>query len=126
VIVVDSCGWLERFAGSRRGELYGQALQDPRELLMPVVCLIEVYRTLARQAGENAALDAVGIMSQVDVVPLTAEDAVAVARLGLAHSLPRADGIIYATARRRDAEPWTHDEHARGLPGVRLAEAPQD
>ena len=126
MIVVDSCGWLEWFSGSRRGELYRQAFQDPRELLVPVLCLIEVFRTIARQKGESMALDAIGIMNQVDVVPLTAEDAVEVARLGLLHRLPLADSTIYAVARRRGAELWTHDEHFRGLPGVRFVEAPHD
>jgi toxin FitB len=126
VIVVDSCGWLEHFAGSRRGEVYRQALQDARDLLVPVVCLIEVYRTLARQAGDKSALDAVGIMSQGDVVALAGEDAVHVARLGLSCRLPLADSIIYATARLRDAELWTHDEHFRGLPGVRFVGPPVD
>ena len=124
MIVVDSCGWLERFAGSRHGELYAEALQNPRDLLVPVVCLIEVFRTLARQAGEHAALDAVATMSQADVVTVGATDAVAVARLGLSHHLPLADSIIYATARRHGAELWTHDQHFRGLPGVHFVEAP--
>ena len=60
MIVVDSCGWLERFAGTSLGELYDEALRDPRELLVPAVCLAEVFRTMAREAGEPAALDAVG------------------------------------------------------------------
>ena len=55
MIVVDSCGWLERFAGTSLGELYDDALRDPRELLVPAVCLAEVFRTMAREAGEPAA-----------------------------------------------------------------------
>ena len=50
--------------------------------------------------------------------------AVEAARLGLAHSLPLADSIIYATAQRHHAEPWTHDAHFCGLLGVRFVEAP--
>ena len=55
MIVVDSCGWLERFAGSPCGELYAEALQDPGDLLVPVVRLIEVFRTFAGQTGERGA-----------------------------------------------------------------------
>jgi toxin FitB len=124
VIVVDSCGWLERFAGSRHGELYDEALRDPRELLVPSVCLAEVFRTVAREAGEPAALDAVSVMSQATVVALDADAAVEAARVGLAHRLPLADSIIYATAQRRHAELWTHDAHFRELPGVRFIAVP--
>jgi predicted nucleic acid-binding protein len=120
VIVVDSCGWLERFAGTSLGELYDEALHDPGELLVPAVCLAEVFRTMAREAGEPAALDAVGVMSQATVVALDADAAVEAARAGLAHRLPLADSIIYAAARRAGATVWTHDAHFRELPGVRF------
>ncbi|HET6496274.1 MAG TPA: type II toxin-antitoxin system VapC family toxin [Thermoleophilia bacterium] len=124
MIVVDSCGWLEHFAGTSHGELYDEALRDPRELLVPAVCLAEVFRTMAREAGEPAALDAVGVMSQATVVALDADAAVEAARAGLAHRLPLADSIIYAAARRAGATVWTHDAHFRDLPGVRFVEAP--
>ena len=124
MIVVDSCGWLEHFAGTSHGELYDEALRDPRELLVPAVCLAEVFRTMAREAGEPAALDAVGVMSQATVVALDADAAVEAARAGLAHRLPLADSIIYAAARRAGATVWTHDAHFRDLPGVRFIAAP--
>ncbi len=124
MIVVDSCGWVERLAGSPHGELYGPALQDPEAIIVPAVCLAEVFRTLARESGEPAALAAAGIMRQAAVVALDGDLAVEAARLGLAHGLPLADSIIYATAQRHRAELWTHDAHFRGLPGVRFVEAP--
>ena len=124
MIVVDSCGWVERFAGSPHGELYGAAMQDPSEMLVPAVCLTEVFRTLAREAGEPAALVASGIMRQARVVTLDADLAIGAARLGQAFGLPLADSLIYATARRDGAELWTHDEHFRGLPGVCFIAAP--
>jgi len=124
VIVVDSCGWVERFAGSPHGELYGRALQDPEAIIVPAVCLTEVFRTLAREAGEPAALAAVGMMRQATLVTLDGDLAIEAGRLGLAHGLPLADSIIYATAQRHHAELWTHDGHFRGLPGVHFVEAP--
>ena len=60
MIVVDPCGRLERFAGTSRGEPCDEALRDPRELLAPAARLAEASRTMAREAGEPAALDAVG------------------------------------------------------------------
>lgn len=124
MIVVDSCGWVERFAGSTRGDFYGPALQDPRLIVVPTVCLTEVFRTLAREAGEPAALAAAGMMRQATLVTLDGDLAIEAGRLGLAHGLPLADSIIYATAQRHHAELWTHDGHFRGLPGVHFVEAP--
>jgi predicted nucleic acid-binding protein len=123
VIVVASCGWIERFAGTSLGELYDEVLRDPHDLLVPAVCVAEVFRTIAREAGEPAALSAVGVMSQATVVPLDADAAIGAARAGLAHGLPLADSIVYATAQAHGAEVWTHDAHFRGLPGVRFVEA---
>ena len=124
MIVVDSCGWVERFAGSPLGELYGAAMQDPGEMLVPAVCLTEVFRLLAREAGEPAALVGSGVMQQARVVALDAELAIGAARAGQAFRLPLADSVVYATAQAHGAEVWTHDEHFRGLPGVRFLEAP--
>jgi toxin FitB len=121
---VDSCGWVERFAGSTHGEIYGPALQHPDAVVVPTVCLDEVFRTLAREAGEPAALAGVGLMRQAVVVTLDGDLAVEAARLGLARGLPLADSIIYASAQRHHAELWTQDAHFRGLPGVRFVEAP--
>ena len=97
-------------------------MQDPSEMLVPAVCLTEVFRTLAREAGEPAALVAAGVMRQARVVALDADLAIGAARVGQAVGLPLADSIIYATARRHGAELWTHDEHFRGLPGVCFVE----
>lgn len=58
------------------------------------------------------------------VAVLSADLAAVAGKLGRAHKLPLADTIIYATARRHQAEPWTHDAQFRGLPGVRFVELP--
>ncbi len=83
-----------------------------------------MFRTIAREKGESSALVAVGLMRQTTVVALDEDLAVEAARLGLVHSLPLADSIIYATAQRHHAEVWTHDTHFRGLLGVRFVESP--
>ena len=124
MIIVDSCGWVESLAGTAYGEVYGEALRDVAELVVPTVCLTEVWRTLARELNETAALEAVAVMRQAQVAVLSADLAAVAGKLGRAHKLPLADSIIYATARRFHAELWTHDAHFRGLPGVRFVEQP--
>ena len=124
MIVVDSCGWVERLAGTPYGERYSEAFRDDAGLVVPSVCVTEVWRTIAREADETAALAAVAVMCRASVCELGAELAVVAGRLGRAHRLPLADSIIYATSRQHGAELWTHDAHFRGLPGVRFVEPP--
>lgn len=122
--VVDSCGWLEHLQGSRLGALYAPVLATIDEVVVPTICLTEVYRALARSSGSLAALEASASMRRGAVVPLDHVLATKAACTGQANKLPLADSIIYATARRHDAELWTHDEHFRGLPGVHFVEPP--
>lgn len=121
--VVDSCGWLEAFAGSPLGRVYLEALRDVPEVLVPSLCVHEVCRVIARQRGEDEALTHVARMLACTVVPLDSVLAVEAARAGVMHRLPLADSITYATARHHHAELWTHDAHFRGLPGVRFVDA---
>ena len=122
--VVDSCGWLEAFVASPLGTVYREVLRDGAALVVPSMCVHEVFRVVARQRGEFAAMDHVARMRSSLVAPLDDALAVEAARLGVLHGLPCADSIIYATARRYEATLWTHDAHFRGLPGVRFVEAP--
>ena len=124
MILVDSCGWLEVLVGGPLGEEYRAALETPSELLVPTVCLLEVTRRLSLQFGFGAAGRAASQMTQGVLVDLDAALAFNAARLGVETQLPCADSIIYAAARRYQAELWTHDAHFRGLPGVRFFELP--
>ena len=124
MILVDSCGWLEAIKGDGLAAAYAPAFAEPDEVLVPTVCVLEVARVLCRERGEQAAADTVAVMTLGTVVPLDVTLAAAAAFLGGRTALPCADSVIYATAQAYGAEVWTHDEHFRGLPGVRFLEAP--
>lgn len=98
---------------------FARPIQDVRNLVVPTVCLHDVYRRMFRQEGEVAALGVVAAMMEGRLVDLNAELAILAARLGLEHRLPLADSIIYATARSRAATVWTMDADFEGLEGVR-------
>ncbi len=117
--VVDSSAWLEFFADSERADLYEEPILDTRRLLVPAICLYEVYRVMARQRSEAAALEAIAAMQQGTVIDLSAELALSAAQLSLEHSLPMADATILATTYSQQAELWTQDADFEGLPGVR-------
>jgi hypothetical protein len=42
--VVDSSGWLEYFTGGKNAPFFAPAIEDTENLLVPVICIYEVYR----------------------------------------------------------------------------------
>lgn len=118
--VVDSSAWLAYFAEEPSAGAFAGAIEDVRLLVVPAVCLLEVFKIVARQRGEGDALQAVAIMQQGLVVDLDAALALSAARVGLDHKLPLADSIVYATARSVDGVVWTQDDDFEGLPNVRF------
>lgn len=118
--VVDSSAWLAWFANEPGAGSFADAIEDTNALVIPSICLAEVFKVIARQRGEGDALQAIAFMSQGRVVNLDADLAISAAVEGLAHKLPLADSIVYATARANDATLWTQDEDFEGIPGVRF------
>jgi predicted nucleic acid-binding protein len=119
VNVVDSSGWLEYFADAPNAGFFAAPITDTRKLVVPTISLLEVYRRVLQQRGEDAALQAVAHMMQGQVVALDAEIAIAAGHLGVSHKLPLADSVMLATARRHAAILWTQDADFEGLEGVR-------
>jgi predicted nucleic acid-binding protein len=118
VNVVDSSAWLEFFADGPNARVFAEPLEQTETLLVPSVCLYEVFKIVLRQRGESAALQAVAAMRQGQVVDLTERIALLAGELSLQHKLPMADSIILATARLYDAHIWTQDADFEGMEGV--------
>ena len=112
---VDSSGWLEYFADTRRAKLFAAAIEAPAHLIVPVVTVYEVFKKFLRERSEGDALDAVSVMRSGQVIDLDVSLALEAGRF----ALPLADSLIYAATRRYDATLWTQDEDFEGLPGVR-------
>ncbi|MDO8501457.1 MAG: type II toxin-antitoxin system VapC family toxin [Gemmatimonadaceae bacterium] len=117
--VVDSSAWLAYFADEPGAHAFAGAIEDTAGLVVPTICLTEVFKVVARQRGEGDALQAIAVMQQGRVVNLDGELALAAAVVGTEHKLPLADSIVYATARQLDAVVWTQDEDFKGLPNAR-------
>jgi predicted nucleic acid-binding protein len=115
VHVVDSSGWLEYFADTKRAKLFAPAIEDPDHLIVPVLTVYEVFKKFLRDRGEGDALQAVSAMRSGQVIDLDVSLALEAGRF----DLPLADSLIYATARRHAATLWTQDDDFEGLPGVR-------
>lgn len=117
-VLVDSSGWLEYFADGPNAERFASAIEKPDELLVPAIVLYEVFKRILQQKGEGEALQAVAAMHQGRIVEITAELALAGARLSAELSLPMADALILASARHAECKLLTQDGDFEGIEGV--------
>lgn len=117
--LVDSCGWLEYFADAPNANFFAKPIEDIENLLVPSLCILEVFKSVLRQRGEDAALQAVALMEQGMIVDLDTSIALSAAKLGLEYKLPLADSIILATAIANDATVWTQDTDFKGIDSVK-------
>ena len=118
--LVDSSAWLAYFAGESNAGFFAKAIEDEEALLVPSVCLYEVFKVVLRELGEDAAFTAVAAMERGEVIDLDSELAMEAAAVGLEEKLAFADSVIYAVAKKRKATLWTQDVHFRGKSGVKF------
>ncbi|WP_370306083.1 type II toxin-antitoxin system VapC family toxin [Sinimarinibacterium flocculans] len=118
--VVDSSAWLEYFADGPNADFFARPIEKPDALLVPSITVLEVFKRVAQQRDEGAALQCVAVMQQGEVVELDAALALRAAAVGLRHKLPLADSVVYATAQAANATVWTQDGDFEGLPGVKF------
>lgn len=123
--VVDSSGWLEYLADGDNAEFFAPAIEDPDQLVVPSISIMEVFKWVLRERGEDDALQAAALMQQGEIVDLDVSIATRAAKLGLDHKLPLADSVMLATARARDAALWTQDADFASIPGVRYRPKPR-
>jgi predicted nucleic acid-binding protein len=116
--VVDSCGWLEYFSGENNADYFAPAIVDETHLIVPTICLYEVFKRMSIQRGKESALEAISWLYRGRLVDLTDEIALAAAQISLEFKLPLADSVILATAHAHKAKLWTQDEHFKDMPDV--------
>lgn len=117
--VVDSSAWLEYFADGANAGVFASAIENTTKLLVPSICLLDVFKRVYQQRGEGAALRAVAMMQQGTVVDLDGALALTAARLSADLKLPMADSVVLTTARQYGATLWTQDADFADLDGVR-------
>ena len=121
--LVDTSGWIEFFFGGKNASQFGDPIEDIAQLIVPVVCLYEVFKKINHVGDEARALQAIAQMKQGQVVELNEDIALRAALISLRHKLPMADSFIYATGQLNEALIWTQDADLEGLPGVKYIEA---
>ena len=101
--LVDTSAWVEYFFAGANATYFSKPIENIDDLIVPTICLYEVFKKVNVAADEARALQAVAQMSQGTVVDLTEDVALSAALISIQHKLPMADSIIYATARAHDA-----------------------
>jgi predicted nucleic acid-binding protein len=117
--IVDSSGWIEYIADDANANFFEPPIVDSESLLIPTICLYEVFKRVLQEYGEERALDAMGIMSLGTIIDLDRQIAIHAAQISNELKLAMADSIILATARAYDANLWTQDEHFNNIEGVK-------
>jgi predicted nucleic acid-binding protein len=120
VNVVDSSAWLEYLADGPNAGFFASAIEATDELIVPSICLLEVFKRVCQQRGEGAALQVVALMQQGRVVDLDSALALIAGKIGIDAKLALADSVVLATARQADATLWTQDADFQGLPDVKF------
>jgi len=116
--VVDTSGWLAYFFGSASADAFSAAIEATDKLIVPTICLYEVFKKVNLVAGEAKALQAVAQMKQGRVVTVTEAVALQAAQISIRYKIPMADSLILATTWLEQATLVTQDEHFKGLAGV--------
>jgi predicted nucleic acid-binding protein len=120
--VVDSSGWLEYFAGGTNASFFAPAITETDSLIVPTICIYEVFKRLLIQRGEEDALQAVGVMSLGILAELTREISVNAAQISAELRMAMADSIILSTTHVHNAMLWTQDADFKGMQGVQYVE----
>ncbi len=120
--VIDSSGWLEYFAQGSNAEFFSKPISSIDTVVVPTVCMYEVFKRMLILLGEDEALQAIGVMSLGRIANLTQEIAINAALISSELKTAMADSIILATARAFDASLWTQDADFENIDGVKYIE----
>lgn len=120
--VVDSSGWIEYFTEGQNASFFVPPIQNLTRLIVPTICIYEVFKRMLVERDEDSALLAVGLMAHGQEVGLDRKIAIEAAQISRETKLAMADSIILATARLHNATLWTQDEHFKNINEVKYIE----
>ncbi len=118
--VVDSSAWLEYFVDGPNADFFSSAIEDVSNLIVPTICLYEVFKKVLMEKDEAEAFRSIAQMKQGHVADLDEDTALSAARISMENKIPMADSIILATAKSHKATLWTQDEHFKEMAGVKF------
>lgn len=117
--IVDSSGWLEYFAEGNNADFFAPAIEDTKNLLVPVICIYEVFKRILVQSGITESQKHIGDMKLGKVIEIDESLALSAAKISYDLKLPMADSFILAVTRANNATLWTQDEHFKMFDDVK-------
>lgn len=120
--LVDSSGWMEYFSDGPQAVLFKKPIEDTKRLIVPAICIYEVFKKTLQFTDEKKALEIAAIMRMGEVIVLDDQRALSAASLSHTLKLPMSDSIILAAAREYKAILWTQDADFKNLPNVKYFE----
>jgi len=120
--IIDSSGWLEYFIGGPNSDFFSKAIKNNPEIIIPAIILYEIWKKIAREKGEDTAIELVAQLKRYEIVPLDENLSIYAAKISSEYRLAMADSIIYATAKKYNAILWTQDSDFKDLKNVRYIE----
>jgi predicted nucleic acid-binding protein len=118
VNVIDSCGWIEVFAGDPLSDSFMPHLRVLHSVITPTIVIYEVYKKLKQTTSEDDALSVLTIIQQTRIIPLSVGISLTAADLAIQYRLSMADAIVLATGYEADADIVTSDRAFEKLPRV--------
>ena len=117
-ILVDTCGWIEWVTDGVLSDKYEHYLKTIERVIVPTSVQFELYKWVSKQRSTQAAIEAVALTEQAQVIALSTPIALLAADLANEHKLSFADSIIYASSQFHQAELITSDSHFKNLQDV--------
>ncbi|MDO8625136.1 MAG: type II toxin-antitoxin system VapC family toxin [Candidatus Diapherotrites archaeon] len=122
-VLIDSSGWIEYFSNGTKASKFSEYIRKAakKNHFVSTIVLYEVYKKITREAGEQAANQAVAhILDATQVIALDERIALHAAQTSIETGLAMGDAIIYATARLHNARIITSDQHFKELPNTKI------
>lgn len=117
--LVDSCGWISYLIGDKNADKFSNPINTTKNLIVPTICLYEVYKKALNELGTNMANHIAAQMKQAQVIELDTQISLLAAKISKENKLAMADSIILATAQIHKAKIWTEDKDFSKLPNVK-------
>jgi predicted nucleic acid-binding protein len=121
-VLVDTYAWLELFQGSDKGKKVREIIRGANPLCTSVLNIYELFYRIEQIRGDNTANNYIDILkSQAKILSVTPEIACKGALIKIDYpDMGAVDFLMYATAREKDLNILTGDQHFRNLSGVIL------
>ncbi len=86
--VVDSSAWLSYFADDANAGIFSEPIEHVHSLIVHGITIMEVFKCIMRQGGEDMALEAIAHMQLGKVIPPDNRLAIDAAQYGVDCKLP--------------------------------------